>query len=672
MSTSNHYVESPPVRELAFHVNERRLLGEVGLLFSSATAAFAECVQNSYRAGATTLRVIADPTTRTVIFRDNGEGLVEPEKLLTVAESGWDESHVKHAAGVGGFALWAIATDVEVRSMPANGAPPWCMRFTDAALRGETPVVVEPMSLSLWAAHGDEPHGVEIRATLKETATFPSVDASGSSAWRHRFPLAITIDAPGANAQNGNASATYTVTPYAGYEIPTSVGNLYVAEHPQDTAFAGTAHGQFLAVEWEHRGAGVVSFSQEIFTPDACEGLPGDVIAELIHRLYWRGVELVWIVAPTTNVEAKLPDRETLVRDEGFRSATRVIAGALLAEFNVEEIRDTFVELAKGAAIILMADLERMAVGNQLRSRFGRLRLSDFTPTPFLALAGYHDATGGMLLTGATCSLCRNGDPDFEVDYDACSYLVKPRYRTPFAMLAAAQGLPAVNSDTKTNREGLIPLRIAAGAFLVVDELNAVFARDLRFIAPDGSTVAPIANALWEGPFEDLAGELAEVFPTATGSIHVVFPLPSDDGTDRSLPDAVMGYVQRSKVFDTYVTIMAGEHAGSDFALNLWDYVEPDGESWDATLLVTDAQRVVAEALGGPYIVAAERAAALADLINALSIPLVTDRRVERIVKRGLAAGIDEVRLNAIVSAGQTLLAVLRFLRGEHSQTVAG
>ena len=674
MSTMNHGIETSEVHELAFRVNERRLLGEVGLLFSSATAAFAECVQNSYRAGASTLRVIADPTARTVMFRDNGEGLVDPEKLLTVAETGWDESRVKHAAGVGGFALWALATEVEVRSMPANGAPPWRMSFTDAALRGDAPVLVEPMAPTLWTAGGDEAHGIEIRATLKETATFPALDERGSAVWRHRFPLAITIDVAGVNPDDGRTPCTpttYTVAPHAGYTIETPVGNLYVGNdlhHP--VSRKPMPYGYMVAVEWEHRDAGVVNLVEEVLTPDVCEGMPKTVIHELVHRMYLRDVPLVWVVAPTANVEAKLPDRETLVRDEGFRSAMRVIARALLAEFNIGEIRDTLVELIHGAPICSIEDVHRAARMHQLRPRFGKISLAEFDAAPFLQLAGYHRVSGGRLLADATYSLDRDGDPRFEVQYETPSYMVKPHYVTPFAELAVAQGLPAVHPTAVPNAMGLTPLSIAAGELLIVSALNAVFARDLRFLTPDGSTVASVAHPLWKNAFEDLTPDLTALDSVASEIIYCVFPLPSTEEPDRTLPDAVMAYVQRSAEFERYVTIMAAEGGGMDFALDLWEYVEPDGESWDEIRLAADARRCVADVLGASYRVAAERTAALADLISTLSVPLVTNPRLADVVERGRAAGISESHLNAIIRATETLRAGLHFLRKQEDAVV--
>ena len=659
-------VETSEIRELAFQVNERRLLGEVGLLFSSATAAFAECVQNSYRAGASTLHVTADPAARTVIFRDNGEGLVDPEKMLTIAESGWDEARVKHAAGVGGFALWALATEVEVRSMPANGVAPWRMSFTDAALRGEATVVVEPMPPSLWATGGDEAHGVEIRATLKDTATFPALDERGSAAWRHRFPVAITIDVEGASNDNGRTPltpTTYTVTPYGGYAIETPVGNLYVDDAPHSPVLGRNLRRGLVAVEWEHRDAGVVNLFDEVFTLDACEGLPREVIEELIHRIYYRDIRLVWVVATPTDVEAKLPDRETLVRDEGFRRAMRAIARALLVEFNVAEIRDALVDVVHGAPICALEKLAEAAKAYQLRPRLGTIRLSEFDAAPFLRMAGYHRVTGGRLLADATYSLDPGGDPRFEVEYDTPSYMVKPLYVTPFAEIAVAQELPAVNPTAIPDAIGLTPLGIVAGELVSVSELNAVFARDLRFVAADGSIVASVAEPLWENAFEDLTADLTELGSTATETICCVFPLPSNDTPDRTLADAVMAYVQRSEEFERYVTIMAAESSGIDFALDLWEYVEPDGESWDEIRLAADARRCVADVLGASYRLAAERTAVLADLIGALSVPLVTNPRLADVVERGRAAGISAPHLNAIVGAAETLRAGLQFLR---------
>lgn len=357
MTTRNELPAAP--RELSFGVNETRLLGEVGLFFSSATAAFAECVQNAYRAGATTLRVTADPSARKVVFRDNGCGLSDPSKLLQMAESGWDTADVKHAAGLGSLALFAIATDVEIISMPDDGSAPWRIHFTDAALRHEAPVECwDAISPSLWAEHGDEAHGVEIRATLRESATFPTMTAEDSGKWRHRFPLAITIEVADSTIPGGVLRSVHTVGPREGYSIETSAGALHVTSPNKQSGHFSTA----IFVEWEHRRTGTVSIPDEVLSEELCIGVPNAVREELIRRLR-RDVELVWVVSPNVAVEAKLPDRETLVRDEGFKRAMSVLAATLLAEFDVENLRKTFVEFTKGEAIVQLDDIEQLARG---------------------------------------------------------------------------------------------------------------------------------------------------------------------------------------------------------------------------------------------------------------------------------------------------------------------
>ncbi|MGI8548639.1 MAG: hypothetical protein ACR2M1_15145 [Gemmatimonadaceae bacterium] len=669
-----HDSHSTP-RELAFDVNQHRLLGEVGLFFSSATAAFAECVQNAYRAQATTLRVTADPLSRTVVFRDNGIGLTDPVKFLTVAESGWDTERVKHAAGLGSLALFAIATEVEIISMPKNGSAPWRMRFTDAALRNEAPVECwDSTSPALWTEHGDEPHGVEIRATLRESATFPKLDADGSESWRHRFPLAITIESPNAKAEDGVTRVKYTVEEYTGYAIQTRVGTLYVAPRSEAFRRVSGSYNSHIAVEWEHRQTGTVSLEDDVLTAETCAGITKTVRDDVIERLR-RAVSLVWVVSPDANVEAKLPDRETLVRDEGFGDAMRVLADALLAEFNVEEVRDAFAELADGNAIVNAFAIEQKARASRapFRLRFGTLDLASFTVEPFLAMAGYYHVTGGNDLSNVECSLTRDYEgTEFDVEYEASRAMARPVYVTPFAEIAVAAGVPAISPRNGSIPTGIIPLNIAFGEILHVESLRAVFARDLHFVEPNGKRIAALPLPVFETGDDTLAecdAELEELLPRKGDPVVALFGLP--DGppdNSQSLSDAVMGYIQDSEEFRNYVTIMAGDHRGGDFQLDLSDYEESEGDSWDEVRLMADARRLVAEAAGGEHVLAAERAAILAELDDMLTVPLVLYDRAEKLAKRAAAAEIDPKLTKKILSARRSLKDALAAVHAQQKE----
>ena len=177
----------------------------------------------------------------------------------------------------------------------------------------------------------DEPHGIEIRATLRESATFPAMTVGGSREWRHRFPLAITIEVADSSVPGGILRTVHTVEPRGGYSIPTSVGALHITSPNKQSGQIATS----IVVEWEHRRTGTVSLPEEVLTEELCVGVPNAVREELISRLR-RDVEIVWVVSLDTAVDAKLPDRETLVRDEGFKQAMSVLASTLLAEFDVE------------------------------------------------------------------------------------------------------------------------------------------------------------------------------------------------------------------------------------------------------------------------------------------------------------------------------------------------
>ena len=659
-----------PTRELAFGVNTDRLLGEVGLFFSSATAAFAECVQNAYRAEATRLRVTADPARRTIVFRDDGRGLSDPRPFLLVAESGWDATQVKHAAGMGSLALFAIASAVEIIAMPRDGGAPWRMHFTDAALRGEEPARVwDNLDASVWTEGGDEVSGVEIRATLRETATFPAMHGDASAAWRHRFPLAITVEAPNPKSPDAIERTTYTVEPYNGFRIDTAVGPIYV------TGYDGRLYGA-MRVEWEHRNTGSVAFDREVFDTNAGKALAPAVRAEL-ESLLRRNLGLVWVVSSEAAVEAKLPDRETLVRDEGFRAAMEVIAEALIAEFDVPDIRDHFLAGTGGAPIIALDRIERPAKSEEeasatFRQRFGSISLSNIHAEPFLALAGYCKVSGGTSLDDVECYFSRSGDDvEFETEFAGPRRMVLPEYVTPFAEIAVEAGVRAISDAEATNRGDLIPLHIEFGESLAVGSLQAIFARDLRFVTPAGVTVATVPTSLFESAWDSVDDPDEPVILAAWESqeppLQAIFAVPSDE---TPFADAVMTVARTSQAVLNYATVMAGAHRAGDFALDIWDYVEDD-DSWESARIRADAVRVIAEAVGGDHVTQAEHTAALIELENLLDTPFTHGHAVTTLTERAEKAGVNPALVKRIVRAQRSLAKALTLARQEKQAALA-
>lgn len=111
-------------KSVSLTVNTKRFVERIlGKLFEHPGRAFSEAMQNSRRAGATEIRflVTPDPDDReksVVHIADNGSGILDWGKLLSVAESGWDDAVVEKedAFGIGFAALVFSCRKLVVRS----------------------------------------------------------------------------------------------------------------------------------------------------------------------------------------------------------------------------------------------------------------------------------------------------------------------------------------------------------------------------------------------------------------------------------------------------------------------------------------------------------------------------------------------------------------------------
>lgn len=97
-------------------VNQNRLISNLGTMFSSSITVIAEILQNSRRAGATSIYV--EETEDSLIFSDNGSGINSFQDLLTLAQSAWDEKIMDEDSpyGLGFFSALFAAEYVVVKS----------------------------------------------------------------------------------------------------------------------------------------------------------------------------------------------------------------------------------------------------------------------------------------------------------------------------------------------------------------------------------------------------------------------------------------------------------------------------------------------------------------------------------------------------------------------------
>lgn len=161
------------------------LLGRVTRIFNNSSGdVLSELLQNSRRAGATRVEIdIVDIDDRSVlVIRDDGSGIDDPAKILTLGDSGWDADLAKREdpAGMGVFSL--AGRYVEIRSRSHTAGSGWRVAITPEAWENGT-------SLAIGA--DDIATGTEIRIDMPE-AWAKDIAAVAASAARY-YPLPVTF-----------------------------------------------------------------------------------------------------------------------------------------------------------------------------------------------------------------------------------------------------------------------------------------------------------------------------------------------------------------------------------------------------------------------------------------------------------------------------------------------
>lgn len=162
------------------------LITKIGRFFNgSVSDCLTETIQNSRRAGATQIdiaRIERDDRT-TLLIRDDGRGIAEPAKFLTLGDSGWNEAIARSEdpAGMGVFSL--AGRHVTVRSHAAELGAAWQVTITPDAWESGKLLDLVPSPLA---------KGTEIEIDLPESWTGALEQAVKDAA---RFcPVPISFD----------------------------------------------------------------------------------------------------------------------------------------------------------------------------------------------------------------------------------------------------------------------------------------------------------------------------------------------------------------------------------------------------------------------------------------------------------------------------------------------
>lgn len=123
---------------VSLKVNQQALIKNLEFAFSNSSTYLTELFQNSRRAGASQLIVDWDEATETLTIVDNGCGVDNFQKLLTVAESGWSQPVIENESPFGmGYLSCLFAADhvsVESRGKKMSFATGDALNFNDISI----------------------------------------------------------------------------------------------------------------------------------------------------------------------------------------------------------------------------------------------------------------------------------------------------------------------------------------------------------------------------------------------------------------------------------------------------------------------------------------------------------------------------------------------------------
>ena len=258
-----------------------KILNKVDRFFSNRlTAIFVELVQNSRRAGATLISVVTETTSKgtRIEFEDNGTGIDDFAKLLSLGDSKWDAEtdRVEDPAGFGFFSL--IHTGVSVLS---NGLRAF---ISTAAFLGNEGVSVEPTDMGptqgtrIVFVRSENP--ATVAQALKEIVRFGSVD--------------VTLDGEMLPREDFLKGSLYTKL-INGVRIGVFDGGVYHT--------LCNFHGSVTDIR---TGGGLFRLDGVILPTGVRYASTGDLYVKLD-------------VVETSSLHLKLPDRTEVVQDDAFK-----------------------------------------------------------------------------------------------------------------------------------------------------------------------------------------------------------------------------------------------------------------------------------------------------------------------------------------------------------------
>jgi len=250
----------------------KNLLPKIPQFWETPGAAFAELVQNAWRAGANEIHLQIDTDIGTVTIQDNGRGIQTLDDFLTIGQSNWARE-VTEPAGMGFYAHFGYCQQTVVESRGLR------YTFTPACLAG-APVGVEPCE-----------------GTGRTIITVSGATHINEIAWARMRPLPPP-----------EREITFTVN---GQAIPNPLATMTPLETP----------------------IGVV-YLRRLDSPTGLPtGLWEDLLVGYTYSIHQTLVVLekdyIWAVDPACGVRPRLPGREGFIQNTAYAEALAVVSQAI-------------------------------------------------------------------------------------------------------------------------------------------------------------------------------------------------------------------------------------------------------------------------------------------------------------------------------------------------------
>ena len=275
------------------------ILTKAPRFFGSSRSILTELFQNAYRAHAENVWITWNPESRVLEFKDDGRGC-QPEDLVTVGESGWDEdSPAIDPAGIGVFSILR---------------PEYCEQVTYRSQNWSMTISAQNLERAEAEAHYLEAAiaGMIVQITLTSKADFAREQFVQSA--RGRYPMNVTWQELPKESVVVKTKPILDVAHWTTLYIE-GIGKL---ELGKSNAIAGE---RYFAV-WQH--AVIHSGALKSALINAAQKLH-----PLANRIF-QSISCVLDVAPNSGIRPKLPDRDDLIHDTHLDAAAEKIVAQVI------------------------------------------------------------------------------------------------------------------------------------------------------------------------------------------------------------------------------------------------------------------------------------------------------------------------------------------------------